>query len=108
MVNFDYIKINLISPNKIVNIMTSKKRNLRSTTGIVKDSNTIQTLETMETLKPDDVVVIIHAEDYKASFEEMMKRIDKMDENINEQSMYLNENIIEYKKKGFFGRFRKD
>lgn len=88
--------------------MSSKKRNLRSTTGIVKDSNTIQTLETMETLKPDDVVVIIHAEDYKESFDEMMKRIDKMDENINEQSTYLNENIIEHKKKGFFGRFRKD
>jgi hypothetical protein len=88
--------------------MSNKKKNLRSTTGIVKDSNTIQTLESMETLKPDDIVVIIHADDYKESFEEMMKRIDKMDENINEQSTYLNENIIEYKKKGFLGRFRRE
>lgn len=62
----------------------------------------------MNNLKPDDIVVIIHADDYKETFEKMMKRIDKMDENINEQSVYLNENIIEYKKKGFFGRFRKD
>ena len=87
--------------------MSNKKRDLRSTTGIVKDSNTIQTLKSMETLKPDDLVVIIHADDYKESFEKMMQRIDKMDENINEQSTYLNENIIEYKRKGFFGRFRK-
>ena len=79
--------------------MSNKKRDLRSTTGIVKDSNTIQTLESMETLKPDDIVVIIHVDDYKESFEKMMQRIDKMDENINEQSTYLNENIIEYKKK---------
>jgi soluble cytochrome b562 len=87
--------------------MSNKKRDIRSTTGIVKDSNTIQTLKSMETLKPDDIVVIIHVDDYKESFEKMMQRIDKMDKNINEQSTYLNENIIEYKKKGFFGRFRK-
>jgi hypothetical protein len=86
----------------------SKKKDIRSFTGIVKDSNTIQSLEPMNNLKPDDIVVIIHADDYKETFEKMMKRIDKMDENINEQSVYLNENIIEYKKKGFFGRFRKD
>ncbi len=89
-------------------IMSAKKENLRSATGIVKDSNTIQTIESMETLKPDDVVVIIHVDDYKKSFEKMMKRIEKMDEKVSEQSVFLNENIIDHKKKGFLGRFRKD
>ena len=89
-------------------IMSAKKENLRSTTGIVKDSNTIQTIESMETLKPDDVVVIIHVDDYKKSFEKMMQRIEKMDEKVSEQSVFLNENIIDHKKKGFLGRFRKD
>ncbi len=87
--------------------MSVKKENLRSTTGIVKDSNTIQTIESMETLKPDDVVVIIHVDDYKESFEKMMQRIQKMDEKVSEQSVFLNENIIDHKKKGFLGRFRK-
>ena len=89
-------------------IMSAKKENLRSATGIVKDSNTIQTIESMETLKPDDVVVIIHVDDYKKSFEKMMQRIEKMDEKVSEQSVFLNENIIDHKKKGFLGRFRKD
>ena len=88
-------------------MMSYKKENLRSTTGIVKDSNTIQTIESMETLKPDDIVVIIHVDDYKESFEKMMKRIEKMDEKVSEQSVFLNENIKEYEKKGFLGRFRK-
>jgi len=88
--------------------MSAKKENLRSATGIVKDSNTIQTIESMETLKPDDVVVIIHVDDYKKSFEKMMQRIEKMDEKVSEQSVFLNENIIDHKKKGFLGRFRKD
>jgi len=87
--------------------MSVKKENLRSTTGIVKDSNTIQTIESMETLKPDDVVVIIHVDDYKESFEKMIQRIEKMDEKVSEQSVFLNENIIDHKKKGFLGRFRK-
>ena len=87
--------------------MSVKKENLRSATGIVKDSNTIQTVESMETLKPDDVVVIIHVDDYKESFEKMMQRIEKMDEKVSEQSVFLNENIIDHKKKGFLGRFRK-
>jgi len=87
--------------------MSAKKENLRSATGIVKDSNTIQTIESMETLKPDDVVVIIHVDDYKESFEKMMQRIEKMDEKVSEQSVFLNENIIDHKKKGFLGRFRK-
>jgi hypothetical protein len=89
-------------------IMSAKKENLRSTTGIVKDSNTIQTIESMETLKPDDVVVIIHVDDYRDSFEKMMQRIQKMDEKVSEQSVLLNENIIDHKKKGFLGRFRKE
>ena len=88
--------------------MSAKKENLRSTTGIVKDSNTIQTIESMETLKPDDVVVIIHEDDYRDSFEKMMQRIQKMDEKVSEQSVLLNENIIDHKKKGFLGRFRKE
>ncbi len=88
-------------------MMSSKKENLRSATGIVKDSNTIQTIESMETLKPDDIVVIIHVDDYKESFEKMMKRIEKMDEKVSEQSVFLNENIKDHEKKGFLGRFRK-
>ena len=59
----------------------------------------------MDTLKPDDIVVIIHIDDYKETFERMMKRIGEMDEQVNEQSLFLNENIKE--KKGFLGRFRK-
>jgi hypothetical protein len=85
-------------------MMTGKKE-LRSSTGVVKDSNTIKTFESMDTLKPDDIVVIIHEDDYKKSFESMMKRINKMDEKVNEQSEFLNENIKD--KKGFLGRFRR-
>jgi NhaP-type Na+/H+ and K+/H+ antiporter len=87
--------------------MSARKDTIRSATGIVKDSNTIQTVEVMETLKPDDVVIIIHADDYKESFEKMMNRIEAMDEKVNEQSIYLNENIVDQKKKGFLGRFKK-
>ena len=87
--------------------MSSKKENIRSTTGIVKDLNTIQTIESMESLKPDDVVVIIHVDDYKETFEKMMQRIEKMDEKVSEQSVFLNENIKDHEKKGFLGRFRK-
>jgi hypothetical protein len=86
-------------------MMRAKKEKLRYSTGIVKDSNTIKTFESMDKLKPDDIVVIIHAEDYKDSFESMMKRINTMDEKVNEQSVFLNENIKE--KKGLLGRFRK-
>ena len=86
--------------------MNSKKKNLRSTTGRVVDSNTIKTIEAMESFKPDDIVVIIHADDYKESFEKMMQRINKMDETVNEHSTYLNENIKPVSK-GFLGRFRK-
>ncbi len=86
--------------------MNSKKKNLRSTTGRVVDSNTIKTIEAMESFKQDDIVVIIHAEDYNESFEKMMQRINKMDETVNEHSTYLNENIKPINK-GFLGRFRK-
>ena len=85
--------------------MSARKKKIRYSTGVVKDSNTIKTYESLDTLKTDDVVVIIHADDYKESFESMMKRINKMDEQVNEQSVFLNENIKE--KKGFFRRFRK-
>jgi len=85
--------------------MSAKKEKLRYSTGTVKDSNTIKTFESMDTLKPDDIVVIIHIDDYKETFERMMKRIGEMDEQVNEQSLFLNENIKE--KKGFLGRFRK-
>lgn len=86
--------------------MSAKKEKLRYSTGTVKDSNTIKTFESMDTLKPDDPVVIIHLDDYNATFERMMKRISEMDEQVNEQSVFLNENIKE--KKGVLGRFRKD
>ena len=86
-------------------MMSAKKEKLRYSTGMVKDSNTIKTFESMDTLKPDDAVVIIHLDDYKQTFERMMKRIGEMDEQVNEQSLFLNENIKE--KKGVLGRFRK-
>jgi hypothetical protein len=86
-------------------MMSAKKEKLRYSTGMVKDSNTIKTFESMDTLKPDDAVVIIHLDDYKKTFERMMKRISEMDEQVNEQSVYLNENLKE--KKGVLGRFRK-
>ena len=69
------------------------------------DQTTVKTTEPMETLKLGDVVVIMHAEDYKRTFESMMKRINEMDEKIDDQSKLLNENIIE--KKGFLKRFKK-
>jgi hypothetical protein len=50
-------------------------------------------------------VVVIHAEDYKKTFESMMKRINEMDEKIDDQSELLHENIVT--EKGFFKRFRK-
>ncbi|MDD3984627.1 MAG: hypothetical protein PHY59_01760 [Methanobacterium sp.] len=70
------------------------------------DTNTIKTTETMESFKPDDIVVIIHVEDYKQSFEKMMDRINKMDKTVSEHSNYLNDNI-KPTNKGFFQRFRK-
>ena len=86
--------------------MNARKKNLRSTTGKVVDSNTIKTLDAMETLKPDDIVVIIHADDYKESLDGMMKRINQMDEKVTEQSVFLNKNI-KNQNRGFLGRFRK-
>jgi hypothetical protein len=85
--------------------MTAKKKGIRSVTGTVIDQNTVKTTEPMDTLKLGDVVVIMHAEDYKRTFESMMKRINEMDEKIDDQSKLLNENIIE--KKGFLKRFKK-
>jgi len=70
------------------------------------DTHTIRTTETMESSKPDDIVVIIHAQDYKESFEKMMDRINKMDKTVNEHSTYINKNI-KPTNKGFFQRFRK-
>lgn len=87
--------------------MSTNKKIIRSTTGKVVDSNTIKTLDVMENLKPDDIVVIIHADDYNESFEGMMKKINQMDEKVTEQSEFLNKNIKE-KNRGFLGRFRRD
>jgi hypothetical protein len=84
--------------------MSNKKKNLRTSTGVVIDSNTIKTVEPMDNLKVDDVVVIIHADDYRESFESMMQRINKMDDKVSEQSKLLNGNIKE--NKGFLGRFK--
>ena len=86
--------------------MSTNKKVIRSTTGKVVDSNTIKTLDVMEILKPDDIVVIIHADDYRESFQGMIERINQMDEKVTEQSEFLNKNI-KNKKKGFLGRFRR-
>jgi hypothetical protein len=81
------------------------KKKLRSATGVVKDSKSIETFEPMNTLKPDDIVVIIHAEDYRNSFESMIRRINDMDEKVTEQSMFLTGDVKE-KNKGFLGRLK--
>jgi hypothetical protein len=87
--------------------MSTNKKIIRSTTGRVIDSNTIKTIDAMENLETDDIVVIIHEDDYKESFKGMMKRINQMDKKVNEQNVFLNKNI-KNKKKGFLGRFRRD
>ena len=84
----------------------STDKKIRSTTGKVVDSNTIKTSDIMESLKTDDIVVIIHADDYRESFEGMIKRINRMDDKVNEQSVYLNKSM-KNQKKGFLGRFRR-
>lgn len=86
--------------------MNTKKQKIRSATGRVVDLETVKIINDDNTLKPDDLVVIINAEDYQRSFEKMMKRINEMDEKVNDQSKLLNENIVE--DKGFFGRFKKN
>jgi hypothetical protein len=82
------------------------KQTIRSATGRVLDSSTVKLMDESSDLKPDDVVVVIHAEDYKQTFEMMMKRISEMDEKVNDQSKLLNENTAQ-ENKGFIGRFRK-
>jgi len=86
--------------------MSTKKQTMRSATGRVLDSGTVEILDESPNIKPGDVVVIIHAEDYQETFDRMMKRINEMDEKINDQSKLLNENVAQ-EKKGFIGRFRK-
>lgn len=86
--------------------MSTKKQTLRSATGRMADSETVKILDGAQTLKPDDLVVVIHAEDYQKTFEKMMQRINEMDEKVDDQSKLLKENAIQ-EKKGFIGRFRK-
>lgn len=86
--------------------MTTKKQTIRSATGKVVNSGTVKILEESHDLKPDDVVVIINAEDYQKTFDKMMQRINEMDEKVNDQSKILNENAAQ-ENKGFIGRFRK-
>jgi len=87
------------------NLMKDKKNGLRSVTGTVVDLNTVTTSTPMESFEKGDLVVVIHAEDYKRTFESMMKRINEMDEKIEDQSELLHENIVT--ERGFFKRFRK-
>jgi hypothetical protein len=70
------------------------------------DLETVKLLDKTHTLKPDDLVVVIHADDYQKTFEMMMQRISEMDEKVNDQSKILKENA-DQEKKGFIGRFRK-
>lgn len=86
--------------------MSTKKKTLRYATGRMADSETVKILDGAQTLKPDDLVVVIHAEDYQKTFEKMMQRINEMDEKVDDQSKLLKENAIQ-EKKGFIGRFRK-
>jgi hypothetical protein len=70
------------------------------------DSETVMLLDKTHNLKPDDLVVVIHADDYQKTFEMMMQRISEMDEKVNDQSKILKENV-DLEKKGFIGRFRR-
>ncbi len=84
--------------------MSGEQDSLRSATGKVLDSNTVKTFEAMDTLKPDDVVVIIHIDDYNKSFKMMMERINEMDEKVEEQSEFIE--TVKIGEKGFLDRFR--
>lgn len=85
--------------------MPNKKDDFRSATGIVINSETIKTSESMKTLKPGDTVVIIHSEDYKRFFDTIMNRINKMDEELDKQVEFVDTNI-KIKNKGLLGRFK--
>ena len=84
--------------------MSGEQDSLKSATGKVLDSNTVKTFEAMDTLKPDDVVVIIHIDDYNKSFKMMMERINEMDEKVEEQSEFIE--TVKIGEKGFLDRFR--
>ena len=86
--------------------MNTKKQNLRSATGRMVDSETVKILDESHTLKPDDVVVVIHLDDYQRTFEKMLKRINEMDEKVNDQSKLLKENVAN-EERSFLGRLRK-
>lgn len=86
--------------------MNAKKQTIRSATGRVQDLETVKILDESHDLKPDDVVVIIHRDDYQKTFEKMMQRINEMDEKVNDQSKLLKENTAQ-EDKGFIGRFMK-
>ncbi len=86
--------------------MSTKKQTIRSATGRMVDLKTVKLLDEDHALKPDDLVVVIHADDYQKTFEMMMQRISEMDEKVNDQSKLLKENA-DQEKKGFIGRFRK-
>lgn len=86
--------------------MSTKKQTIRSATGRMLDSGRVEILDESHDLKPDDVVVIIHAKDYQKTFDKMIQRINEMDEKVNDQSKILNESMAQ-ENKGFIGRFRK-
>jgi hypothetical protein len=86
--------------------MSTKKQTIRSATGRMVDSETVKLMDEDHNLKTDDLVVVIHADDYQKTFEKMMQRISEMDEKVNDQSKILKENAVQ-EKKGFIGRFRK-
>ena len=85
--------------------MSTKKDGFRSATGVVINSETIKTSESMKTLKTGDTVVIIHSEDYKRFFDSIMNRINKMDEELDQQVDFVDKNI-KIKNKGLLGRFK--
>jgi len=86
--------------------MSTKKQTIRSATGRMLDSGTVEILDESHDLKPDDVVVVIHAKDYKETFDKMVQRINEMDEKVNDQSKILTESMVQ-ENKGFIGRFLK-
>jgi hypothetical protein len=85
--------------------MPGRKEDLRSASGIVADTKTIKISESSNAFKTGDEVIIIHMDDYRKFFDGIMKRINKLDEEVNLQAEFISRNI-KNKDKGLLGKFK--